>query len=286
MRPVLSILMCLLTTMACAQSGIVYPDVFSTYFFNRALVNPSYVPDEGNVELMAAYKFRQGLYSDIATFAANGQKVWRKEGKPESVLRLIFMNEREGPYIASPKAYSNYAIKLPVASDVRLMAGISLGWSGMNFSAPSGAGSIMLLDGGVGIGLKYKKIHIGASSLQAFNSEGVVINSRIRLQRFYNVDLSAETAINPNLDVKGWFLWRYLPSLPDQFNVASSVQYQKKYEVGALYFHPRGVSYFSSITLNPEENSLFISFAYNSSLLSSNPVWGKSFEIGLRYRMK
>lgn len=286
MRFLLSGLMLFVIYSVKGQSGILYPDVFSTYFYNMALVNPSYVPEEGNVDLMAVHKFRRGLLSDVSTFAATGQRAWRTEKKPTRVARLIFINEREGPYISSPKFYGNYAMQLPLSSEASLMAGVSLGFSGVNFSAPSGAGSLMLLDGGVGLGLKYKKINIGASSMQAFNSEGTVISSIIRLQRFYNINASGETSISPSLDLKGYFLWRSLTALPDQYILATSLFYRRFFEGGALYAWNKGASFFGALTLNPEENALFMSVTYNSGFLSSNPVWAGSLELGLQYRVK
>lgn len=286
MRITLSVLISIISLTAYSQSGRIYPDVFSAFFTNMALVNPSYVPQEGNVDLMSYYKFRQGLLSDVSTFMASGHKVWRRENKPEHLARLIFFNEKEGPYISSPRAYGNYALKQRLSSDADIGGGVSLGLAGINYSTPSGAGSFTVLDGNIGLGLNYRKISIGMAAIQAFNAEGIAVSSPVRFQRFYNLHFSAEKTVSPDLDLNSYFLWRSLPGLPDQYIGALTLFYRRFLEVGALYFRPRGVSYLSTFILNPEKNPLHFSIAYNTAFLGSNPLWGNSFEIGLKYRVR
>jgi hypothetical protein len=77
-----------------------------------------------------------------------------------------------------------------------------------------------------------------------------------------------------------------LPYLPDQYIGALSFVYKDMFEAGALYFHPRGISYFTFISVDNDSNALHISLTYNSASLSINPVMGDSFEIGLKYSLK
>ena len=282
----LSFLMCVFTLFSSAQTGRFYQDVFTTFFTNTALVNPSYVPEIGKVNLTATHKFRQGLLGDISTFSASGEKVWRSQESYTHVGRLIFVNEKEGKYISSPKAYANYALRINLSEETSLMSGIALGVSGINYSAPSGASSIMLPDGGIGIGLKHKKIHVGFSSLQVLNTSGTVITSKVRLQRYFNLNFTGEKAISPSISLKSHFLWRGLPYLSDQYIAAFSFVYKDMFEAGSLYFYPRGLSYFTLITLDTESNALQINLTYNSAALSINPVMGDSYEVGLRYCLK
>ncbi|MBO9701396.1 MAG: type IX secretion system membrane protein PorP/SprF [Sporocytophaga sp.] len=285
MRITLSVLVSLISFTAYSQSGRIYQDVFSSFFTNMALVNPSYVPQDGNVELMSYYKFRQGLLSDVSTFMASGHKVWRKENAPDHLARLIFFNEKEGPFISSSRAYGNYAVKEHLSSEVDISGGASLGLAGINFSTPSAAGSLTVLDGNIGLGFNYRKISAGMAAIQAFNAQGTVTSGKVRFERFYNMHFSAEKTVSENLDLKSYFLWRSLPSLPDQYIGALTFFYGGFLEAGALYFRPRGVSYLGTIILNQENNPLSILMTYNTSFLGSNPLWGNSFEIGLKYNI-
>lgn len=275
-----------LSVIAQGQSGVVYPDVFSSYFNDISLINPAYIPQEGRLELKAIYKFRRGLLSDISTFAASGSKYWNTDKNTSQAGRLIFQNEREGPYISSPKTYLNYALRLTLSSNTSLMTGLSLGFSGLSFTAPSGAGSVMLLDGGLGVILRHKKIDIGVSTLQMFNSEGVAISAPIRLQRYYNIHLTAEKSVTPALDLKGYFFLRNFNQIPDHLNAGGSILLQRFIELGGLYKYRRGISFFGALTISQDTNPLILSLSYNSSLLSSSPLWSDSFELGLQYLLK
>jgi len=268
------------------QSAPLYPNAFSGYFFNPYIVNPSYVPEQGNVSIAAYYRFRSGFFSDINSFLFSAEKIVRTKKGANHAIRLNIYNDREGPYISKPKAYLNYALKLPISSNSALFAGIALGVSSISFTAPSGAGSIILPDGNLGVGLKLHQVRMGLSSGQIFNSEGTIISSALKLERYYNVDFSIKQQLSAFWTINGYFYWRDFSGIPDEFSFSGSLEYNESLQFGGIYKWKQGISWLASVQINKEGNPLFISFIYNSAFLSTIPLWNDSYEIGIKYGIK
>lgn len=272
-------------SLARGQSPV-YPDVFSGYFYNQAIVDPSYIPEEGNLLFSTYYKFRPGTFSDINTFMLSAEKIIRNRGQTTQAVRVFMLNERQGSYISKPSGYLNYAVQLALSSDLLLSVGTSLGFAELNFTAPSGGGSSIIPDGRLGISTRYKKISAGISSGQIFNSEGRPVSTLIQLNRFFNYHLETVHTLSPFLDFRTYFLWRSFPHLKDQYYLTGTFDYRKTAEAGLIFKFQRGLSLVGSVQVNREGNPLFVSFVYNSSFFSSVPVWNNSYEIGIRYGVK
>jgi hypothetical protein len=282
---ILPVIFFLSITFLCnGQSGVpLYPDVFSGFFLIPSSVNPSYVPEEGNVNLAAYYKFRAGALSDVNSFLFMGEKIFRGEEAMTHAGRILVFNEREGPYISKPRGYFNYALELALAKEAFLNAGISLGFSSVNFSAPSASGSVFLPDGSLAVGFKVKNISASVVSAQVFNTEGVAASSAVRLARYYNFILSGEKELSPFWKINISAYWRKLPELNDQWYFSGLLQYHETLQAGIIYKYERGLSFPVKLGLNRNGNPLFISFIYNTGYLSKIPLWNNSYEIGIQY---
>lgn len=285
MRLLLAHCLILMVFPVLGQQNDTYPDLYSAYFNNLALVNPAFVPEEGRVELLATYKNRTGPFRKIATYSFTGGRFFRKENESVHAARIIFWNEREGPYIQKPRAYANYAYQLPLSEKISLSAGLAVGFAQVAFSAPSatGTGSAILPDGALGLMLKGKKLSVGVSSLQVFDSGAEAIQATVRLRRHYNLFLSAEKNLSPALAIKGYVLGRYLPSANHNADVALEFAIKEAFSFGCSAKYRQGLAFFASFNINTGKDRLLLNFAYNSPLLSKNNTLLNSMEVTLGY---
>src|SRR5690606_6979742 len=89
------------------QAGY-YPDFFNSFSFNPYLVNPSYVPDTGKVDLSFNHKMMAGELRDVSSSLLVATKILKNLNNANAI-RLSVGNEQEGQYINVPKFFANYA---------------------------------------------------------------------------------------------------------------------------------------------------------------------------------
>lgn len=250
------------------------------------MANPSNVPTDAKVEVGLTYKFSTGPIKDLSTLAFSGAKIWGQENTSTHVGRVSAFNEQEGPYINYPKAYLNYAYRLRIAENTSLSAGTALGGAGIYFSAPSATTSLFLPDGSLGLGLQHRKVSLGASSMQMFNSTVAPLLATIRFTRYYQLHAEAEKELGIDWLFKASVLWRILPKVKDDFIGSLSFEYLETLRFGAAYRKNAGLALFGAVYLHGESNNVMISFTYNSPFFSNLPRLQNSMEIGLAYVMK
>lgn len=265
------------------QSNAAYPDLMSVYWYNMASVSPGYVPDTGTFEAALSYKFRQGQLNKVSTLSFAAAKILRTEHNTH-VLRVTMFNERQGPYITSPKAYMNYAYELRLRPEMRLYAGVSLGVSSIYFSAPTFSNSFYLPDGAFGLGLKYRQASVGVSTLQMLNATTSSMVHEYRLGRYYNLHGTVKKELNHHTQWNLLALWRILPTTRNDASLATYLTFHDKISFGAVLGYKAGMSFFSTVNVNTEQNKLVLSFGYNAApVFSALPSWQNSMEINLGY---
>jgi hypothetical protein len=287
MRSVVLFFLILIPFLAQGQQNILYPDAFGVNINNLSLINSWYVPDNGKFDFTGAYKYRTGPFSKIATYSATAAVISRKDNNRVQAARVIFFNQKEGPYIEKPRAYINYIYQIPLNEQTSLSAGVTLGFAGVFFSAPSStaAGSVFLPDGSLGLGLKRKKFSAGISSFQIFNSKGSPLTGRIILKRYYHLFLSGEKDLSPDWIFKGFLLWGLMPSQTDRKEASISFTFKDALSVGSAFRYKQGLSFFSSFQTNAGKNVLLLSFGYNTSFFASSSYLQNSMELLVGYRM-
>lgn len=274
----------LLLSPACfGQINSLYPDVYSSYFFNWAELNPAYIPENGSSESIIQSKVRSGLYSDISTISGSFQKTFQTKGNQWHSGRVLARNEKEGPYISTPRLYGNYGIRVQLKEQIDLMAGLTFGLVNPNFNTPTKSISTVLPDGALGVMLRYKKTLFGFSGNQVFNNTSKETES-LNLNRYYNTQLQSAYSVSPFVDLKGYFLWNYYTDIPSQFNFAASALIQEKVETGLGLKTLRGIFFFASVTFDQRsQHPITINALYNSTLLDKSPALGGSMELNLSY---
>lgn len=273
----------LINLRSLAQVGGIYPDQFSSYFLNKSLLNPAYIHPDGNSEAIAQSKLRSGFYKDISTIAASAQKVFNTENNQWHSARLLFQNEKEGPYISTPRFYGNYAIRIGLGEKSDLSGGISLGLVNPNIRTPTKSVSTTLLDGSIGLLLRYSRVSAGFSSQQIFNNSSEGIRS-IKLRRFYNSTIGATIVEGPFIKLNTYVLWIAYSDLPSRFNGIVSILYNDWLEAGAGYQTRQGALFFASFTADRTGmHPLKISLLYNSVLFNTSNLLQEGVEISISY---
>jgi hypothetical protein len=265
------------------QQGGLYPDQLSSCFFNFSSINPAYIQQEGNSEAIVQSKLRSGFYKDISTISASAQKVFNTQNNQWHSGRILLQNEKEGPYISTPRFYGNYGIRIGMGENTALMGGVSLGLVNPNFRTPTKSVSSTLLDGALGIMFQSTKVTAGFSSSQIFNSSSD--NSRfVSLKRFYSTQLNAVLFESAQAEVHSYFLWTYYTDISSQFNGVVSMVWNDWLEVGGGYRIRQGALFLASITLDKTSlHPVRMGLLYNSVILNTSNMLGESIEITLSY---
>lgn len=280
---VLTVYLCWLIVPSRAQISSLYPDQFSSFFYNKSFINPAYFPENGESEILLQSKLRSGIHSDISTFGASIQKTFGDENRQLHSVRVSLFNEKEGPYISTPRGYVSYGININIKDDLSLAAGVSLGMVNPNYNTPSRAVSTIIIDGAAGAILRYKQTQIGLSCNQLFNNASTD-NRAFNLSRFYGLYIDQSFKVSPFLNLKGQVLILYYTDIPTQFNGAISGYYKQLFDFGVGYRNTSGSYLFSTIKINPEsQHPLSVGALYNSTFLSTVQVLGASFELFLKY---
>ncbi|MBO9699502.1 MAG: PorP/SprF family type IX secretion system membrane protein [Sporocytophaga sp.] len=269
-----------------AQVTDIFPENYTTYFNNTAIVNPGFVPEDSKAEFFSMYRQRTGAFQKIASYSLTCSKVFRKENNTAHLARVFFSNEKEGPYINKPRAYFNYAYVIPLAEETSLSAGLSAGFTQVYFSAPSAtaSGNSTMPDGAFGITFRRKKFFTGISSQQVFNAESNPIKSNVKLRRYYNLILRQEKDLSPSLKLRGNFMYQLLPSNSNLLNLVLEGSYNDILSLGGAYRSREGLALIGSVEANLGDDKIFICFAYNTGVLSKLKYGFNSIEINFAYK--
>jgi hypothetical protein len=273
---------CILESILAQNLGL-YPEQFTSYFFNYSCINAAYIPEDKKSELLFHTKLRSGVYNDISTIYASFQNTFKSKDNKRHSIRLNLCNEKEGPYISTSRLYGNYALNIKINQNLDFFGGITMGIVNPNYNTPTKTVETTLVDGSLDVIVKYKNSLIGIASKQILNSTSSIFPS-IVLKRFYNFNLENKLVLSPKLDLKTYVLLRYFTEIPYQFNYSNALIYNDYIEVGSGYRLKRGVTFFSSITLEKlSDHPLKISFLYSSNLLNQSDVLGDAFEGSVIY---
>ena len=261
-----------------------YPDIYSSYSVNKVVLSPSFIPENGNYGLSGVYKFKPGE-ANIALYDISAMAIKNLDNNNKQLFRLSFYNEKEGPYISSPRAYGNYAYRIGLSKEASLSAGIALGFVSRQFSAPSatGVGNVFMPDANAGVELSYKKFHASVAMYQLFQSEGKAIEATLKLNSYYQLYCEQAFILSDQWELKPQLLLRVLPEVTNQWIGGSECSYKKLIEISSIYTQRRGVAFQAMVNIVNDYFPVTISVLYNSALLSQTPVWLNSTELGVSY---
>ena len=270
------------------QQNLLYPETFGGFFNHQSLINPAFQQDTGRIVISAAIKSRTGAFKNIATYYASLERSFMNKKNTGHTLRLIFYNEKEGPYIEKPRGYFNYAYRLKLSEKIVLSAGAAIGFVQAAFTVPSAtaSGVATLPDAALGLNIGKRGVKFGVSSMQLLNNSSPYANFIVKLSRYYNFFLSTEKELNYSWKLKSYALYRLLPEYRDNVDLALLLSYKNILTFGSSARYKQGMSFFTSINLSSGSSIVTLSFAYNTPLLSSVTNLNNSFEIAPVYFLR
>lgn len=272
----------------CQQTNVLYPDLYTHYTANMYLVNAAYIPTETRTDLSAYYKFQTGIFKDVSTLSFSAAKVFERENGSCHSLRLIAFNEKQGPYISSPRAYANYGYELSLGEETRLAGGMALGLAGMSYTGVTTTGDATqyYFDASAGVIFKYKMFQLGAAGLQLPNSSSKDLYGKMELRRYYHFHLAHEWQVSSSFQWKYYALCRILPLVPSQWWVGTSITFHEAVGIGCTFRSNAGISLYTEMALDSERDRLKLIFNYNSSFFNLTPSFQNSMELGVGYVLK
>ncbi|MBY0427570.1 MAG: type IX secretion system membrane protein PorP/SprF [Cytophagales bacterium] len=277
----------LITQKSWSQENVYYPNFFSVYQFHSNQFSPAYMPDEGKAEFSVGYKSLIGPFHEVSSYYFSAARVFRNENGFAHSARVSFSNDKDGPYISSPRALANYAVMIKINYQTFLYAGLAAGGAGMFYAAPSSTqSSIFAPDGSIGLSFRWKKLILGASSLQIFNSSTNNGPRPLIFHRYYNLFGSVSKEWYPGWKLSGVALFRILPSMYNQGWAGLSVEYKKQVMLGANLALAGTLSVYGGWTAFINDDRLTISVVYNTNVFNVLPTWQNNIELGLSYSLR
>lgn len=226
------------------------------------------------------YKSRIGILNEVATIAAHAG-VHLSQNKTRAI-RLVLFNEKEGDYINSPRAYANYANKININYNTALFAGVSLGYHGINYSAPSGAANLHTFDGNLGLILKHKKHELGICTEQILNNKKKILSATVYMKRYLQLYYKSQFNLNTS-----WHVYTHALIIPRKqhsiYNVAGLFCYRNLFELGPIVTFKRGIAYLVNFNLQTHKYIVKISLCYNTNILSKNSRYVNNYETSISY---
>jgi hypothetical protein len=271
----------------CQVSSIMYPDLYSAYQINLALINPSYIPSEVRGDFNAGYRFQTGPFKQISTLVFSGAKVKHNENGSAHVYRVLLSDEKQGPYITTPRGYANYGYQLPLSERVNVSAGAAFGVVEKYYSGTTASGNIntFLPDGSAGLTLKSEKLELGVSGQQLLNSKTKSLASDIVFQRFYQFHGAFDLPLGENARWKSNALYRLLPQAQDDWIIGTSVYIGDLVGLGVMTRSNYQLSFYTELIMDSEDDRLRVFINYNSNFISPYSYTRNSLEFGVGYAL-
>jgi type IX secretion system PorP/SprF family membrane protein len=139
----------------------------------------------------------------------------------------------------------------------------------------------------LGVAYNFKKIHLGLSSQQLFQSSLNKLNTfnsasidKNRLIRHYNLTLNYEYAINDKISLLPYFLIRSTFIQPIQFEIGSNVKFNKLFHAGVSYRSSDAVS----LLIGFEKDKFGLFYSYDITTSNLRKYSSGSHEITLSYK--
>jgi hypothetical protein len=276
-----------MTNRAHSQENVYYPNFFSVTQFHGSQFSPAYIPLEGRFEFTSGYKSLIGAFHNVANYYFSGSRTLRDSNGNTHSFRVNFSNDKNGPYISSPKLMVNYAYKLRLASKTYITAGFAFGGAGISYSAPSSTMSdIYVPDGNIGLTIQWRNVSLSGASMQIFNSTSGQGTAPIIFHRYYQFYGSVYKDWYTGWKITGNAMFRNLPYQYNQAWGGLFLEYKKHVSIGANLAISGTLSSFMSWTAHLGEDLLTISFVYNSNIFNKLPTWQDNIELGLNYVLR
>ena len=216
--------------------------VFDQFFQNYFLVNPASRDSLDKLRVSIGNRTLTGLFEGVNRIYADGSlKVNHQSSERFSRIGVLLMNNRDGEFINRTRAYARYSWTTGLGPRSSLSAGLALGI--VNYSAQAsqagGGSSSFSFDGNLGIWYLRKKLGIGLSYQQINPRVSRLVNPRIPLTPYYNLNFYYTAELSYSIDLTTHLYLKYNAFDSNYLNaeVAPIFLFNKKFETGDRVFH-------------------------------------------------
>ena len=271
--------------------------VFTQFYINPSLLNPSLTGAEGRPVMYLSYR-KQWVGIDGSPTSVNFNL------QSALVNRLNFgvniSNQKVG-VLSSTSALFTGGYTLPLALTNFIRFGISLGAAfnkvdvnSLNFGTASGSGVDPLLAGlmsnstqllgNLGVSYHTKSLHVGIAAPTLFRNDYLSTSAfSANFKPFDNLIIHASNRIylqNGKDVIEPYAVYRIANGLPGQFEFAAVFHYQHAGWIGASYKQDYGISGLLGIKMN---KTLAVGYSYSIQNSGTNELGKPSHELHVAY---
>ena len=259
---------------AYAQDNVI--NYFDQFTQNYSLINPGSKDSSAYLSGQLGNKTQTGLFKGVSFLYFDGDiKIKRKAENGFHFLGIQFINNREGSFISRNRIYGRYAWYQQLNKTTSLSAGVSLGTVNYAFQNSQGgvSGSDFSPDGNIGMELTHRKLVLGLSYQQFFNSTIRPIDETIPLKQFYNLHGNYRFIVNEVINLKLHALLQLgLNSVnSSSFSLSPILELHHKFDVGINYRQRNGVVFMAGIKKIEIINSflsLYVSYKIPTNIIT------------------
>lgn len=249
--------------------------------------NPGYTitTDDYTTAFNLNYDGRLGIQKNVKNGAFQLETKISKRHK--HLIGLLFLRNQSSKIISRNRFYFNYKYLIQLTDYQSLTLGTSIGLYNIFIKDnPTGvSGGNTVPDANLGFTYKYKKLALGISSNQIFNSSIIPLKNAYSLKRYSSSFAAYELPIaTHDSDLKFQLLYNYYGL--NKNDLASSITYyhQKKYGLGLVYRNLKGLSMLLDLKSLKLKNNNQLDLSIATSLLTINNL-ATEYQINLKYMM-
>lgn len=264
-----------------AQERSLYPVVATLYTYENTFVNPAFIADTGKYHVDVVNKFRSSNRGNVGHLGMNGGLYLRNNDRAHSI-NLIFLSDKEGPYINRNKGYLHYATSVTFSTKTSLYAGIALGFSSTYINAVSAStvNNYIVPDANVGLGIRSGGLDFSVTMMQVLNNKVLPDISELQLTRYYHAQANYHFAMGREVELELAAFYRYFNDLDDHLNMSVKASYKDQIGIQLLQHTQRGFSFFGELTFASFKNHYNVTLGYNTGWGAELPLLHQSFEVG------
>ena len=270
--------------------------LFSQYYFNSFIYNPAHTGQEAGTTLgLVGRKQFTGLSNSIGTYAATLQS---RNGESKSGFGLYAYNDQVNLFRTNSISGS-YAYHIPLSRERTLSFGLALTaldhkYNASNFYLVNPEDPIVAMlgeeggftvDANAGVNMDFGKFSMGLANLQMLqNQEAFKNNANSKtlytLANHWIFNAGYKIAINDNLELNPYLLYRKTQAAPGQVDVNLFLNWTEKGYAGIAYRDGMSFSTMLGIKVN---NATTIGYSYDITTNKLRTALGNTHEIALRF---
>jgi type IX secretion system PorP/SprF family membrane protein len=294
MRKLLPILLLGLLSNAFAQQL----PLFSQYYHNPFIYNPSLSgTTEGNAITLITRKQFSGLANSFGTYAAT----YQTRGLDKKAGFGLYVYNDQANLFRTNAINGSYAYHLPLSKDNTLSFGLGLTaldhrYNANNFFITDGGDPVLAMlgaEGGftfdmnAGANLKLGNFSFGLANLQLIQNQDIFRNnadqkSYYTLRNHWMVNAAYNFAINDNLSIEPFVLYRKTQTAPGQVDVNVFVNLIDKGYLGLAYRDGMSFSTMVGVQLTP---GVTAGYAFDYTTHQFRNALGNTHELALKFNL-